>query len=108
MNKLAIIWATKESEVFEKLIYPYALNSKKQKWFEEVVLIIWGPSQLTALNYENYIKNLINNGIKVEACKWCSDQYNISNKLFDMNIDIKYMGNVLSDYLKDDYKVVSF
>ena len=43
-NKLAVIWSSGDPEVAKKVCFMYTLNAKKQGWFDEVVLIVWGPS----------------------------------------------------------------
>ena len=39
-NKLAVLWTSGDPEVAEKVCFMYTLNAKKQKWFDEVVLIV--------------------------------------------------------------------
>ena len=43
-NKLAVLWTSGDPDVAEKMGFMYTYNAKKQGWFDEVVLIIWGPS----------------------------------------------------------------
>ena len=43
-DELDILWTTADKEVFTKVIFPYGLNSKKLSWWNEVELIVWGPS----------------------------------------------------------------
>ncbi|KAF2955293.1 DsrE family protein [Marinitoga sp. 38H-ov] len=108
MDKLAVLWTTENEETFSKMIFPYVYNSKKKGWFDEVVLIIWGPSQLKAIEkFSDDIKKLIDINVIVEACKWCSDQYNISNELEELGINVRYTGEPLTHYLKNNYKVLS-
>ena len=43
-NKLAVLWTSDNPDVAEKMVFMYTYNAKKQGWFDEVVLIVWGPS----------------------------------------------------------------
>ncbi len=84
---------------------------KKSNWFDEVVLIVWGPS--TKLLSESpilqkSIKQMMGDGVVVQACLWCANQYGVENQLEEMGIEVKGMGLPLSDYLKDGWKVLSF
>jgi hypothetical protein len=110
MDSLVILWSTGETEVFHKVIYPYALNSKEQDWWKEVELIIWGPSGKSTLdeNLKLEIEHLREAGVKLTACKWCSDQYEISDHLRSFGVDVKFMGSPLTDYIKTGKKVLTF
>ena len=43
-NKLAVLWTSDDPNLAEKMAFMYTYNAKKQGWFDEVTLIIWGPS----------------------------------------------------------------
>ncbi len=43
-NKLAVLWTSGDAEVAHKVCFMYTGGAKRQKWFDEVILIIWGPS----------------------------------------------------------------
>lgn len=110
-NKLAVLWTSGDPEVAEKMVFMYTLNSKRQGWFDEVVLIIWGPSAKLAVENEmihDYIKRMQEAGIKTEACLYCAKMYGVEEKLSEMGVDVKGMGVPLSDYLKTGWKTLSF
>jgi hypothetical protein len=110
-NKLAIIWTTFEEEVFNKLVYMYALTSKKRGWWDDVILIIWGPSQKPAAKNEGVNKKLtemINNDVKIKFCRRCAEEYDLVEKLEKRGMVLEYMGASLTEYLKNGYKVLTF
>ena len=110
-SKLAVLWTNGDPEVAEKVCFMYTLNAKKQAWFDEVVLIVWGPSaKLLSENstLQESVRKMEEAGIKVEACLACANMYNIADKLKGMNIDVKYMGVPLTNYLKTGWKVLTF
>lgn len=109
-NKLAVLWTSGDPEVAEKMVFMYTLNAKRQQWFDEVVLIIWGPSAKLAVENEmiiDYIKTMQEAGVKTEACFYCAKMYDAHEKLAELGVDVKGMGVPLSDYLKDGWKVLS-
>jgi len=109
-NKLAVLWTSGDPDVAEKMVFMYTLNAKRNEWFDEVVLIIWGPSAKLAVENEmirDYIKNMQEAGIKTEACFYCAKMYDVHEKLAEMGVDVKGMGVPLTDYLKKGWKVLS-
>ena len=66
---LVVLWTTGEKEVFTKMLYIYTINAKKQGWFDDITMIVWGPSaKLLAEDKElqNLIKKLGKAGVKLE------------------------------------------
>ena len=109
-SKLAVLWTSGDPDVAEKMAFMYTYNAKKQGWFDEVVLIVWGPSaKLLSENkmLQDYVKKMQEAGIKVEACMGCAKMYEVDGKLQNLGIDVKGMGVPLSNYLKDGWKVLS-
>jgi hypothetical protein len=89
----------------------YTHNARLQGWFDEVVLIVWGPSsKLLSENKElqQKVRIMIRDGVKVEACVACANMYGVADQIREIGIDVKGMGSVLSNYLKDDWKVITF
>ncbi len=109
-NNLVVLWTSGDPEVAEKMAFLYTYNAKKQGWFDEVVLIVWGPSaKLLTENkmLEDYVKEMQKIGIKVEACTACAQMYGVNQKLIDMGIEVKGMGLPLSNYLKEGWQTLS-
>ncbi len=99
-NKLAVLWTSGDPDVAEKMAFMYTYNAKKQGWFDEVVLIVWGPSaKLLSENkmLQDYVKKMQDAGVKVEACIACAHMYGVDEKLKDMGIDVKGMGVPLTN-----------
>ena len=109
-NKLAVLWTSGDPDVAEKMVFMYAFNSKHNGWFDEVVLIIWGPSAKLAVEnamIKDYIKKMQEAGVKTEACLHCAKMYGVDEKLAEMGVDVKGMGVPLSQYLKSGWKTLS-
>ena len=110
-DKLVVLWTSGDPEVAEKVCFMYTHNAKLQGWFDEVTLVVWGPSsKLLSENadLQKSVKAMIAAGIKVEACISCANMYGVVQELRDIGIDVKGMGVPLTDYLKSDAKILSF
>ncbi len=44
VNRISILWTSGDPAVAEHVVMPYSFYSKKAGWFDEVRLIVWGPS----------------------------------------------------------------
>lgn len=109
-NKLVVLWTSGDPEVAEKMGFMYTYNAKKQAWFDEVVLIVWGPSaKLLAENkmLQDYVKKMKEAGVIIEACTACANMYGVGENLKEMGIDVKGMGIPLSNYLKEGWKSIT-
>ena len=110
-SKLAVVWTSGDSEVAHKVCFMYAHNAKKAKWFDEVVLIVWGPSSRILAGDKKLqaaVKEMMRDGVVVQACVVCADMYGVAGRLREMGIEVKGMGPPLSNMLKSDYKVLTF
>ena len=92
------------------MISMYALNGKKNKWWNEIEIIIWGaPANLAANNNEiqELIKILIDNGVKISACRACADELDVTEELKNLNIEVKYWGEPLTEIIKDNKNLIT-
>ena len=109
-NSLVVLWASSDPEVALKMVFMYTLNCKLQGWWNEVTLIVWGPSAKILsenIQLQKSIQRMKEAGVILEACKACADLYHVSPKLKELGIDVKYMGQPLTDYLKSNKVVLS-
>ena len=110
-DSLAVLWTSGDSEVAHKVCFMYTHNAKKQKWFEEVRLIVWGPSarNLAAdTKLQEKVKKMMDDGVKVEACVYCAKMYGVVEKLRELGVDVKGMGKPLTKYLKSGWRALTF
>jgi hypothetical protein len=111
-DELVVLWTSGDREVALKMAFMYTFNSKRFKWgWKNVTLVVWGPSAklLTGdKELQERIFNMKEKGVKLLACKKCSDLYGVSDDLRRLGIEVKYMGKPLTDYLRDDnYRVIT-
>lgn len=110
-SRLAVVWSSGDPEVAHRVCFMYTDNAKKQKWFDEVTLIVWGPSaRLLAgdKDLQAEIKTMMNDGVKVQACLACADSYGVTEQLRKLGIDVRYMGKPLTELIKGGWKILTF
>jgi hypothetical protein len=91
------------------LIYP--LNVARKKWLDEVKVIFFGPSEKLAANdidVQGKIKELLESGVEVLACKWCSDRMNITPLLENQGVKVEYVGSIITRLIKDGWAQLTF
>ena len=109
-ESLAVLWTSGDREVALKMAFMYTLNARLKGWWKEVTLIVWGPSaQLLSQDVElqDKVAQMREAGVALEACKACADLYGVGPRLESLGVEVKYMGGVLTDYLKKDRTVLA-
>ncbi len=110
-EKLAVLWVSGDRDVAEKSCLMYTHAAKRNGWFDEVVLIVWGSSSRLLAEDEalqEKIKAMIEDGVILEACAACSNMLGVTEDLRKLGIDVKGMGVPLTDYLKSGYHVLTY
>lgn len=110
-SKLAVVWTSSDKDVAIKMVFMYTYNAKIQGWWDDVQLIIWGPSSKLLsedADLQDYLKKMRDSGVVLKACIVCADMYGVTGKLRKLGIDVKAMGKPLTDMLKSDWKVITF
>jgi hypothetical protein len=110
-DKLAVLWVSGDRDVAEKSCLMYTHAAKRNGWFDEVVLIVWGSSSRLLAEDEalqEKIKAMQKDGVIVEACIACSNMLGVTEELKDLGIDVKGMGVPLTNYLKTGYHVLTY
>jgi hypothetical protein len=110
-EKLAVLWVSGDPVVAEHSCLMYTHAAKRNDWFDEVVLIVWGSSSKLLAQDEvlqEKVKEMIKDGVILEACIACSDRLGVTEDLKALGIDVKGMGVPLTDYLKSGYHVLTY
>ncbi len=109
-DSLVVLWTSGDKEVAMNMVFMYTLNSKLHGWWEDVKFVIWGPSAgLVSSDGEvqSKILELDDVGVELEACKACAEDYDAVDDLESMGVDVKYMGEPFTEYIKSDMNVVT-
>jgi hypothetical protein len=110
-DKLAVIWTSGDKDVALKMVFMYTYNAGKYGWWDDITLVVWGPSAKLLTEdkeLQDYLGNIIETGTSVIACKGCSDQYGVSENLEGLGIEVAYIGKVLTDFVKEGRKILTF
>ncbi len=110
-SRLAVVWNSGDPEVAHRVCLMYTHAAATQGWFDEVRLIVWGPSaRLLAADkdVQAKVRSMMDDGVNVQACIVCADSYGVTEQLRGLGIEVKPMGRPLSDALKSDAKVLAF
>ena len=110
-NKLFVILASGDKDVALEmaLFYPYTLA--KEKYLDEVKVILFGPSEKLVArdkNVQKRIKKLQEVNVAISACKYCSDRMGVSDKLEKLGITVEYVSKGIAQMIKDGWASLSF
>lgn len=103
-EKLVVVWTSDDPYVADRVALMYTHAAKNNDWFNEVTLIIWGPSaKLTSenLKIQEKLHTMQKDGVEIRACIACANAYGIANDLKKLGFEVDGMGKPLTDYLKD-------
>lgn len=110
-DTLVILWTSDDPYTAERVAFMYTHAAKTAGWFDEVFLVIWGPSaklisENTAL--QKKLSLMMEDGVKVQACIACANSYGVTEKLKELGYEVKGMGKPLTGHLKSGAKVLTF
>ncbi len=107
---LYVLWTNDNPITAEKMVFMYTVNSLIHGWWEKVTLIVWGaPAKLVSEddNIQKLVKEALEAGVHITACKACADQLGVTETLEKLNIEVKYWGIPLTDILTNDEKLLT-
>jgi len=110
-DTLVVLWTSGDRVVAEKSCLMYTHAAKRNGWFDEVILIVWGSSSRLLAEDEalqEKVRAMGIDGVILEACIACSDQLGVTQDLIELDIDVKGMGVPLSQYLKSGCHVLTY
>jgi hypothetical protein len=110
-DKVFVVIASQDKEVVLEpgLLYPF--NAVTKGWMQEVKIIFFGPSEkLAAADQEvqDRLKEAMSAGIPVMACKRCADGFGLTGTLEALGLEVIYVGDVISDLLKEGWARLTF
>ena len=107
---LYVLWTNDNPITAEKMVFMYTINALIHGWWEEVTLIIWGaPTKLVSedANIQGKIKEALDAGVHITACKACADQLGVTETLEKLQIEVKYWGLPLTEILKNNEQLLT-
>lgn len=110
-KELLIVWTSKDIDVAMNMVFMYARNARIKGWWDEVFILIWGPSAYAMAKdteLQECLKDLQEAGVKTLACRKCAENYGVVKNLEELDIDVFYAGQFLSEWIQEDKKVLTF
>jgi len=107
---LYVLWTNDNPVTAEKMVFMYTINSLIHGWWEKVTLIVWGaPAKLVSENadIQKKVKEALEAGVQITACKACADQLGVSDDLEKLGIEVKYWGVPLTEILTNNEKLLT-
>ncbi len=104
-TRLAVLWTSDNPLLAHRMLLMYVGASQRAHWFDENLIIIWGPSaKLVAEDKEIQakIRSMMKAGVKFQACVACASMYGVTDQLRAMGVEVKGMGAPLTKILQDD------
>ena len=100
---LHILWTNDNPITAEKMVFMYAVNSLMHGWWEEITLIVWGATAKLVSedsNLQQKIREAIDAGVRITACRACADQLGVVDALLSLGIEVKNWGQPLTEILQ--------
>jgi len=110
-TKLLVIWSSADKEVALHNVFMYTHNAKKRDWWEQVRLLVWGPSGTLLAEDEEVqqaLKAMAADGVEIMACKACSDRLGATEALEQLGVNVFYVGTTLTEMLKTGWVTLTY
>ena len=110
-TKLFSLWTSGDPDIAHRVALMYTHAAKQAGWFEDVKLVIWGPSQRILVGDKDLkakIKAMQDDGVVVEACIACANSFGLADELKELGLPVLGQGGPLSEAMKDPGTCVSF
>ena len=105
-----VLWTNDNLVTAEKMIFMYTINSLIHGWWDKVTLIIWGaPTKLVGEDEktQKLVQDALDAGVHVTTCKACTTQLKVKDTLEALNIEVKYLGEPITQVLKSGEKLLT-
>ncbi len=110
-DELIVLWTSGDRDIALNTVFMYCISSKSFGWWDEITLIVWGPSSKLLSEDEElqkHIKKMLDMGIVIKACKACADKYEVADDIAGLGIEVKYMSYELTQHIKDKDNLITF
>ena len=90
-----------------KTALQYARRTVTEAFMEDTKLFLFGPSEDTVAGdaeLQDFVRMFLEQtGKGIMACKWCSDDYGVSEELKELGIDVDFIGVHVSGAIREGY-----
>lgn len=105
MAKVLIWLASGDIEKLQPGIL-YGTNAKKFGWLEDVQFVVFGESERLLLEHQELFDLLQDNS--TAYCKFVADDMAITPALEEKGAKVIFVGDYISDFIKQGYQVITF
>lgn len=84
----------------------YGTNARKFGWLEDVQFVVFGESEKLLLDHPKTFALLQNNN--TAYCKFVADEMEITPALKEKGATVIFVGDYISNFIKDGYQVITF
>lgn len=105
MAKVLIWLASGDMEKLQPGIL-YGTNAKKYGWLDDVQFVVFGESERLMLTQPDAFATLQEQS--TAYCKFVSDGMEITPRLEEKGANVIYVGDYISQFIKDGYQVLTF
>ena len=110
-SKLLVVWTGADKDAAINMVYMYTYFAKFNGWWDEVTFLVWGPSaKLLAedADVQAELAKLKEAGVTLTACIVCANRYGVTDQLKEMGLDVKGMGQPLTEMLQTGWTTITF
>ena len=110
-NTLHILWTNDNPITAEFMVFMYATNALRHKWWDTVHIIVWGATARLLCENESMrgqLRLFQEAGGHVSACRRCAEKLGVLEQLEAIpDIDIVYIGQEFTRILKSGEKCIT-
>lgn len=114
MDKLNILWTSGEYNTAKNMVFMYAGNSLRNKWWNAVHIIVWGAATELLINnadIRDELKGFLALGGTVSVCRRCAENLNAFDAVKAMEawgeLKVYYVGETFTGLIKAGEKIIS-
>ncbi len=105
MTKILIWLASGDLEKLNPGIL-YGVNARKHGWVDDVQFVVFGQSEKLLLDHPETFELLENNN--TAYCKFVANELDVTSELMEKGANVIYVGDYISNFIKDGYQVLTF
>ena len=103
MSKLHILWTNDNIYTSNMMVLMYSTNSMLHKLWDDVTVIIWGPTARLVSEDEliqEQVRAAMHAGVHFSACANCARQFGVTEKLESLGIEVMPWVEPLTNIIK--------
>lgn len=114
MDQLHILWMSGDVNTVKNMVFMYAANSLRNKWWDKVHIIVWGASMellLRDMSVQEELQAFIKMGGSVSVCRRCAENLGLLDAVKAMeawgDLKVYYVGETFTKLLKTGEKIIT-